>query len=71
MGCVNPDGTLTETARAMIRALEKPATPEELAVRVDQPVFLVRSGLRQLSAAGFVRVQGEQYQATDSGRARL
>jgi predicted transcriptional regulator len=69
--CVNPDGTLTESAQALLRLLEKPATPEEIAKRLDRPLFSVRASLRELVGADLVRAEGGQFVLTERGRSRL
>lgn len=67
MPCLNPDGTITEQARALLRAAGAPVTPEELAVIIGQPLFRVRSSLRELSAAGLVEQAGDRYSTTAKG----
>jgi predicted transcriptional regulator len=69
--CVNPDGTLTESAQALLRLLEKPATPQEIAKRLDRPLFSVRASLRELVGADLVRAEGGQFVLTERGRSRL
>jgi predicted transcriptional regulator len=69
--CVNPDGTLTESAQALLRLLEKPATPQESAKRLDRPLFSVRASLRELVGADLVRAEGGQFVLTERGRSRL
>jgi predicted transcriptional regulator len=69
--CVNPDGTLTDSAKLLLRFLEKPVTPEEIANRLGHPLFWVRASLRELVGVDLVRVEGEQYVVTERGAARL
>lgn len=71
MPCVNPDGTLTGSAQALLRLLEKPAAPEEIADRLDRPLFSVRASLRELVGADLVRAEGGQFVITERGRSRL
>jgi predicted transcriptional regulator len=71
MACVNPDGTLSESARALLRALAKPIAAEEIAKQVGQPLFKVRSSLRELTAAGLIQEKGQEFLITESGKARL
>jgi uncharacterized membrane protein YebE (DUF533 family) len=47
MACVKPDGSLTETAKVLLRELENPLDAEEVAPRIGQPLFKVRSILRE------------------------
>jgi predicted transcriptional regulator len=69
--CVNPDGTLTESAQALLRLLEKPATPQEIAKRLDRPLFSVRASLRELVGADLVRAEGGKFVVTERGRSRF
>jgi predicted transcriptional regulator len=71
MACVNPDGTLSESAKALLRALAKPTAAEEIASQVGQPLFKVRSSLRELTAAGLIKEAGEKFLITESGKTRL
>ena len=45
MGCVNPDGTLSESALKMLRYLAEPHTPEDASAALGQPLFKVRASL--------------------------
>jgi predicted transcriptional regulator len=62
---------LTESAKALLRLLEQPATPEEIAARVGHPLFLVRASLRELVGADLVRTEGGKYVITEEGRKKL
>ncbi|MCX8032522.1 MAG: hypothetical protein N3B14_03880 [Thermoleophilia bacterium] len=69
MACVNPDGRPTESGLAMIKAvLGQAKQPEVIAAETGLPLFRVRSGLRELEAAGFIAQGDEGYLATDKGR---
>ena len=71
MACVNPDGTITASAKALLGAASAPMSPEELAGKVGQPLFRVRSSLRELTGAGLLEERGEKYVATEQGKAKL
>jgi predicted transcriptional regulator len=71
MPCVNPDGTLTDSARAMLQLLVNPATPEEIAKRLGRPLFSVRASLRELVGADLVRAEAGQFVVTKPGRSKL
>jgi predicted transcriptional regulator len=43
-------------------------TPEEVSSKTGQPLFRVRSGLRELNNAGFVDEDGEKYVLTQNGK---
>ncbi|MDA8301620.1 MAG: hypothetical protein M0005_08750 [Actinomycetota bacterium] len=64
MACLNADGTLSASGRAMLAALERPATEEDVASVTGLALFRVRSGLRELVAADLVSQQGERFVAT-------
>lgn len=71
MPCIGADGTLTESAKALLKLLEQPATPEEIAARLGHPLFLVRASLRELLAADLLRTAGGQYSISEQGRKKL
>lgn len=71
MGCVNADGTLTESGKKMLQAMEQPMSPEQVAEAAGQPLFKVRASLRQMLEAGLVALDGEKYQTTESGRLKV
>ena len=71
MPCVGPDGTLTESAKALLRLLEQPATPEDISARLGQPLFSVRASLRELVGADLVRTEGGKYLTTEEGKSKL
>ena len=70
MACINPDGTVTPSARKILRAAETSLTPAELAAATDLPLYRIRSSLRELVQAGLLREQDERYVTTDAGRTR-
>lgn len=71
MACVNADGSVTPTAKALLRSLEIPLGPEAIAARIGAPLFRVRASLRELRAAGFVAESEGLFRATDAGRAKI
>jgi DNA-binding IclR family transcriptional regulator len=71
MACVNPDGTITASARAILAALARSATPEGIAAETNLPLFRVRSALRELVEAGLVAAGDAGYALTEDGRKRL
>jgi predicted transcriptional regulator len=71
MPCIGPDGTLTESAKALLKLLAQPATPEEIAARLGHPLFSVRASLRELVGADLVRTEGGKYLITEGGRKKL
>jgi len=71
LACVNPDGTVTPSAIAVLTALRTADTAEQVAPLADLPLFRVRSAIRELVAAGLVAVDDGRYRLTDAGLARL
>ena len=70
MPCVSPDGKPTSSGMATLKALKNCAlSPEEIAGKTDQPLFRVRSGLRELKNAGFVEESEDKYMLSKSGNA--
>ncbi len=71
MACINPDGTLTRPGRAILNAMREPATLEQVSAGSGVPLYRVRSVIRELLDAGLVVKNGEMYQATEQGIAKL
>jgi predicted transcriptional regulator len=71
MACVNPDGTVTESAKALLAAVENPLTPEEISKQVGQPLFKVRSSIREMVQAELVKEEGGKYILTEKGREKI
>ena len=70
MACIN-DTTLSPSAQKLLTVAEPPATSAQLAQRAQLALFRVRSGIRELIAAGFLIENEARYHLTDSGRAQL
>jgi predicted transcriptional regulator len=72
MPCVSPDGKPTSSGIAVLESLKNGAlSPEEIASRTGQPLFRVRSGLRELKSAGFVEEKEDKYVLSKSGSATV
>jgi len=72
MACVNPDGTLTPSALAVLKAVKQaPQTAEALAALVGLPLFRVRSSLRELREAGLLIETDGVYHLTPQGEETL
>jgi DNA-binding IclR family transcriptional regulator len=71
VACVNPDGTVTPSAMAILAALRSADTAELIAPLAGLPLFRVRSALRELVAAGLVTIDDGRHRLTDAGLARL
>ena len=71
MACISADGALTESAKAMLEVLKEPLTPEEISARLGQPLYRVRSSLRELAGAGLVNSEGDRYSTTERGKDKL
>jgi len=71
MACVNPDGTITASATAILTALRSATTAEQVASLTGLPLFRVRSALRELLGAGLVVMEDGAYRLTEAGRARI
>jgi predicted transcriptional regulator len=68
MPCVSPDGKPTSSGKAVLKSLEDAAlSPEEIASKTGQPLFKVRSGLRELKNAGFVEETADKYTLSKIG----
>jgi predicted transcriptional regulator len=72
MPCVSADGKPTSSGLATLRSLKDGAlTPEEVASKTGQPLFRVRSGLRELQNAGFIEQTENKYSLSKSGAALI
>jgi predicted transcriptional regulator len=68
MPCVSPDGKPTSSGMAVLKSLKEGAlSPEEIAGKTGQSLFRVRSGLRELSNAGFVEPTDDKYSLSKTG----
>ncbi len=66
MGCVNPDGSITSSGKQMLQLLQQPHSAEDAAAQSGQPLFKVRSSLREMVEAGLVEETDGRYRATDA-----
>jgi predicted transcriptional regulator len=71
MACVNPDGTITETAKALLGVLDEPMAPEEISQKLGQPLFKVRSSLREMSGAELIKEKKGRYIITEKGKEKI
>ncbi len=68
MPCVSPDGKPTSSGTALLKSLKNGAlSPDEVASKTGQPLFRVRSGLRELKNAGFVEEVEDKYRLSKTG----
>jgi predicted transcriptional regulator len=72
MPCVSPDGKPTSSGMAVLKSLKDgELSPEEIASKTGQPLFRVRSGLRELKNAGFVEEKEEKYALSKNGETAI
>jgi predicted transcriptional regulator len=72
MPCVSPDGKPTTSGMTTLKALKNTTlSPEEIAAKTGQPLFRVRSGLRELKNAGFVEETEEKYKLSKTGETAI
>jgi len=68
MPCISPDGKPTSSGRILLESLkDKTLAPEEIVNIVGQPLFKVRSSLRELKTAGWVEEVEGKYRLTEQG----
>jgi predicted transcriptional regulator len=68
MPCVSPDGKPTSSGTALLKSLKNETlSPEDIANKTGQPLFRVRSGLRELKNAGFVEEAEDRYRLSKTG----
>lgn len=72
MPCISPDGKPTSSGMALLRAIaEGESSPEEVSQKTGRPLYIVRSGLRELKTAGFVEEVENRYKLTDKAKSLL
>lgn len=71
LGCIKPDGKPTESGRKILVSIKESHFPEEIAKETKLPLFRVRSGLRDLLEAGYVKEEQGKYNLTEAGRKLL
>jgi predicted transcriptional regulator len=72
MACVNDDGTITSSGKAVIKAAAGgEVTPKQIADAAGLPLFRVRASLRELVEAGLISEADGKYTATADGKLRL
>ena len=71
MACVNPDGSVTESAKALLRVLDNPLTPEVISQKLGQPLFKVRSSVREMTGAELIKDEGGRYIITEKGKEKI
>jgi predicted transcriptional regulator len=71
MACVNPDGTITESAKALLNVVQNPLTPEDISKKVGQPLFKVRSSLREMAQAELIKEKEGKFIITEKGREKI
>lgn len=71
MACLNPDGELTESAKQILNAMERPILLSEVAARTGLPLYRIRSASRELAEAGFAAEAGGEWQVTGVGMAAI
>ncbi len=67
MACISPDGKPTRLGEKILEAAKDPRTPEEIASMLILPLFRVRSGLRDLVEAGYLKEELGRYKLIDKG----
>ncbi len=68
MPCISPDGKPTSSGMALLKSLKNNTlSAEEIANKTGQPLFRVRSGIRELKNAGFVETEDGKYKLTKNG----
>lgn len=71
MACINPDGSLSWSAKLILEAMQEPTTLEDVAKQVKLPLFRVRSSVREISGAGLVAEADGKYTTTEAGLERI
>jgi DNA-binding IclR family transcriptional regulator len=67
VACLNPDGTLTRSARAVLLALREPGTEAQIVERSSVPRFQVRSLLRDMVRAHLISEDAGLFRLSEDG----
>lgn len=68
---IKPDGSLSPSAQYLLAALEDPMTAIEIAKKLNIPLAMARSSLRELIEMRLVKCAGEKYQLDALGVKKL
>ena len=72
MACIDADGTLTLTAKFLLKSLAaSPLPPEEIAKALGEPLFKVRGNLREMRDAGLIDEEEGRFFLTEEGKGKL
>jgi predicted transcriptional regulator len=72
MPCVSPDGKPTSTGLTTLKSLKDGSlSAEEVASKTGQPLFRVRSGLRELKNSGLVEEANDKYVLSKTGETAI
>jgi len=71
MGCIDAKGNITRSGELILLALMDPSRIEAAAEESGQPLFKVRSAVREFSEAGFVKAVADGFQITPEGIKKL
>jgi len=69
MPCVSSDGKPTTSGMALLKSLKDGAlSPKDISSKTGQPLFRIRSGLRELKNAGYVEETDSKYRLSENGK---
>ncbi|MCS7095912.1 MAG: hypothetical protein N3F10_02560 [Candidatus Bathyarchaeota archaeon] len=72
MPCISPDGKPTSSGMALLKAVGEGAlSPEEVSQKTGRPLYLVRSGLRELKTAGLLEEVEGRYKLAEKAKLLL
>lgn len=71
MGCINPDNSLTATAKRMLQIVSVPVPAERIAKELSIPMFKTRSSLREMTGAGLIEERDGLYIISGKGKELL
>lgn len=73
MACIDPDGTVTITAKFVLKELNKgPLPPEDVAKALGEPLFKVRGSLREMKEADLIQEEADgSFSITEVGKSKL
>ena len=66
--CVNPEGSLTFSAKELLKILATPLDEMEISSMLSKPLFKIRSILREMIGANLIEQKEGKFVITEEGK---
>ncbi len=72
MPCIDDNGNLSDSGKALINALSKKSLDvKEISSQINVPLFKIRSSIRELIEANLIEESNDKYKLTEKGKTFL